>query len=108
MVEPLHEDWLKKMRKKADDIKNGKKALGFRGIIKKIRNSGAKEDKENKKEQEKKKHNFSQQQLGDFDKKMDDELFQVKMRTIATSPDQARPKKIIDDISRLFNQYNYI
>mgnify|MGYP000011969878 FL=1 len=108
LVEPLHEDWLKKMRKKADDIKDGKKALGFRGIIKKIRNSGSKEDKENKKEQEKKKHNFSQQQLGDFDKKMDDELFQVKMRTIATSPDQARPKKIIDDISRLFNQYNYI
>jgi DNA-binding transcriptional regulator WhiA len=39
---------------------------------------------------------------------MDDELFQVKMRTIATSPDKHRPKKIIDDISRLFNQYNYI
>jgi hypothetical protein len=39
---------------------------------------------------------------------MDDELFQVKMRTIATSPIRQRPKKIIDDISRLFNQYNYI
>ncbi|MBR2158172.1 hypothetical protein IJ913_01950 [bacterium] len=39
---------------------------------------------------------------------MDDELFLVKMRTIATSPDRNRPKKIIDDISRLFNQYNYI
>ncbi len=109
MVEPLHEDWLKKMRKKADDIKDGKKALSLRGILKKIRNSGTeKEDKENKKEQDKKKHNFSQQQLSDFDKKMDDELFQVKMRAIATSPDKARPKKILDDLSRLFNQYNYI
>ena len=39
---------------------------------------------------------------------MDDELFLVKMRTIATSPDRNRPKKIIDDIARLFNQYNYI
>lgn len=39
---------------------------------------------------------------------MDDELFRVKIRTIATSPDKARPKKILDDISRLFNQYNYI
>jgi DNA-binding transcriptional regulator WhiA len=39
---------------------------------------------------------------------MDDELFQVKMRTIATSPNKNRPKKIIEDISRLFNQYNYI
>jgi len=39
---------------------------------------------------------------------MDDELFRVKIRTIATSPDKQRPRKIIDDISRLFNQYNYI
>jgi DNA-binding transcriptional regulator WhiA len=39
---------------------------------------------------------------------MDDELFQVKMRTIAISSNKQRPKKIIDDISRLFNQYNYI
>ncbi|MBQ9554146.1 hypothetical protein IJU97_04255 [bacterium] len=57
---------------------------------------------------EKRKHNFSQQQLSDFDKKMDDELFKVKMRTIAISPEKQRPKKIIDDIARLFNQYNYI
>ena len=109
LVEPLHEDWLKKMRKRADEIKEGKKPLGILGILSKIRNAGGeKEQKESKKEQEQKKHNFSQQQLSDFDKKMDDELFQVKMRTIATSPDKARPKKILDDIARLFNQYNYI
>jgi hypothetical protein len=97
------------MRKRADEIKEGKKPLGILGILSKIRNAGGeKEQKESKKEQEQKKHNFSQQQLSDFDKKMDDELFQVKMRTIATSPDKARPKKILDDIARLFNQYNYI
>lgn len=97
------------MRKKADEIKEGKKSLGIRGFLKKIWTSGSKEEaNESKKEQEQKKHNFSQQQLGDFDKKMDDELFLVKIRTIATSPDKQRPKKIIDDISRLFNQYNYI
>lgn len=107
-MEPLHEDWLKKMRKKADDIKEGKKSPSLRGLIKKIWNSGNKDDKENKKEQDQKKHNFSQQQLSDFDKKMDDELFQVKMRAIATSPEKSRPKKILDDVSRLFNQYNYI
>ena len=106
LVEPLHESWLKKMRKKADDIKEWKEIKGFWWFIKKVWNSD-KADAKNK-ENEKKKHNFSQQQLGDFDKKMDDELFQVKMRTIATSPDKHRPKKIIDDISRLFNQYNYI
>lgn len=109
LVEPLHEEWLKKMRKRAEDIKDGEKKLNLRRIIKKIRNSWSKkEEKEDKNEQKKKKHNFSQQQLGDFDKKMDDELFQVKMRTIATSPEKKRPQKIIDDISRLFNQYNYI
>lgn len=109
LVEPLHEDWLKKMRKKADDIKEGKKKLGLWGIIKKIWNTNRKaEESENKKKEEKKKHNFSQQQLGDFDRKMDDELFKVKIRAIATSPKKERPKKIITDISRLFNQYNYI
>lgn len=106
LVEPLHEDWLKKMRKKAESIKEGKKDEGLRGILKKIR--VAPDKLENSKEKKEKKHNFSQQQLSDFDKKMDDELFRVKLRTIATSPDRNRPKKIIDDISRLFNQYNYI
>ena len=106
LVEPLHENWLKKMRKTADDIKEGKKKLWFWWIIQKLRDSGKKETSE--KEQKEKKHSFSQQQLSDFDKKMDDELFRVKIRTIATSPDKQRPRKIIDDISRLFNQYNYI
>ena len=106
LVEPLHENWLKKMRKTADDIKEGKKKLWFWWIIQKLRDSGKKETSE--KEQKEKKHSFSQQQLSDFDKKMDDELFRVKIRTIATSPDRQRPRKIIDDISRLFNQYNYI
>ena len=106
LVEPLHENWLKKMRKTADDIKEGKKKLWFWRIIQKLRDSGKKETSE--KEQKEKKHSFSQQQLSDFDKKMDDELFRVKIRTIATSPDKQRPRKIIDDISRLFNQYNYI
>ncbi len=106
LVEPLHESWLKKMRKKADDIKEWKEIKNFWWFIKKVWNSDKSDAKD--KDIEKKKHNFSQQQLWDFDKKMDDELFQVKMRTIATSPDKHRPKKIIDDISRLFNQYNYI
>ena len=106
LVEPLHENWLKKMRKTADDIKEGKKKLWFWWIIQKLRDSGKKETSE--KEQKEKKHSFSQQQLSDFDKKMDDELFRVKIRTITTSPDKQRPRKIIDDISRLFNQYNYI
>jgi len=109
LVEPLHESWLKKMRKTAEDVKEGKKSTWIIWIIKKLWELNPNsEEKQSKREQEKHKHTFSQQQLSDFDKKMDDELFQVKMRTIATSPNKNRPKKIIEDISRLFNQYNYI
>jgi hypothetical protein len=68
-----------------------------------------KKREEEKEDQEKKaKHDFSQQQLSDFDKKMDDELFKVKIKAIAISPDKARPKRILDDLSRLCNQYNYL
>ena len=70
--------------------------------------SQKKREEEKKKDEDKNKHNFSQQQLSDFDKKMDDELFKVKIKAIATSPDKARPKKMLDDLARLCNQYNYL
>ena len=70
--------------------------------------SEKKKDKEKENENKENKHNFSQQQLSDFDKKMDDELFKVKLKAIATSPDKSRPKRILDDLSRLCNQYNYL
>jgi hypothetical protein len=105
MVEPMSEERLKKMRKKGEKVKKDDKSNWFT----KFRKFLVKDDKE-KEEQENKetKHNFSQQQLGDFDKKMDDELFHVKIKAFATSPDKDRPKKIIEDLSRLFNQYNYL
>lgn len=53
------------------------------------------------------KHDFSQTQLGDFDKKLDDELFDVKIRALVTSPEPSRAEKLMDDLARLFNQYNY-
>ncbi|MBQ5945658.1 hypothetical protein IJL65_04750 [bacterium] len=65
-------------------------------------------DKDKEKEEKENKHNFSQQQLSDFDKKMDDELFKVKIKAIATSTEKSRPKRILDDLSRLCNQYNYL
>jgi hypothetical protein len=105
MVEPLSEEWLKKMRKKGEKVKKDDKSNRFTKLWKFI----TKDDKEKEEKQsEETKHNFSQQQLGDFDKKMDDELFHVKIKAFATSPDKQRPKKIIDDLSRLFNQYNYL
>ena len=39
---------------------------------------------------------------------MDDELFKVKIKAIATSTDKSRPKKMLDDLARLCNQYNYL
>ncbi len=108
LVQPLHESWLKRLRKKADKIKQGKDYWWFKWFFLKLWKWKGKSDDKSKKEQEDQKHNFSQMQLQDFDKKMDDELFLVKIRAFATSPDPQRPKKIVDDISRLFNQYNYI
>ena len=70
--------------------------------------SEKKREDDKKKDEDKNKHNFSQQQLSDFDKKMDDELFKVKIKAIATSTEKSRPKKILDDLSRLCNQYNYL
>jgi hypothetical protein len=39
---------------------------------------------------------------------MEDELFKVKIKAIATSTDKSRPKKMLDDLARLCNQYNYL
>jgi hypothetical protein len=39
---------------------------------------------------------------------MDDEIFGVRIRALATSPDSTRPKKIMSDLSRSFHQYTYI
>ena len=105
MVEPLSEKWLKDMRKKGEKVKKDDSSNWFIRLF----NFLAKDEKaKDEKKDEETKHNFSQQQLGDFDKKMDDELFHVKIKAFATSPEKDRPKKMIDDLSRLFNQYNYL
>jgi len=105
LVEPLSEEWLKKMRKKCEEVKNDDGIKGLR----KLWNSLTKDKKTQDEEKEKKiKHNFSQQQLGDFEKKMDDELFHVRIRALAVSSNPTNPKKFISDLVRLFNQYNYM
>ena len=105
LVEPLPEKRLKDMRKKWEEIKKDDK----RWLIKKLIDFLSKDQKKQEEDIEKKaKHVFSQQQLSDFDKKIEDELFKVKIKAIAISPDKSRPKKILDDLSRLFNQYNYL
>ena len=107
LVSPLDESRLKKLRGKAEKVKEGKDY----SWLQKIRKNAIswifqKKDENQDKSQDEHKHDFSQQQLADFDKKLDDELFLVKMRAIVTSPEESRSQKIIDDLSRLFNQYN--
>jgi len=107
LVSPLDDSWLKRLRKKTETVKEGKDRpiivrfwYGLLDII-----IWKNKDKEG--EDQHIKHDFSQTQLGDFDKKLDDELFQVKIRALVTSPEEHRTKKILDDLARSFNQYNY-
>ena len=108
LVEPLQEKWLKDMRKEWEKIKKNDKRWRFGNLMHELFTSDKKKEEEKKNEDDKNKHNFSQQQLADFDKKTEDELFKVKMKALATSTDKSRPKKILDDLSRLCNQYNYL
>ncbi len=47
-------------------------------------------------------------QIQDMEAKVQDEWFDVVIKTFANSPDPDRPKKIIEDLSFSMNQYNYI
>ena len=107
LAEPLSEKWLKNMRKEWEKIKKNERTW-FAKFMHDLFTSEKKREEEKQKWEEKNKHNFSQQQLSDFDKKMDDELFKVKIKAIATSTDKSRPKKMLDDLARLCNQYNYL
>ncbi|MEI8091497.1 MAG: hypothetical protein WCG98_04645 [bacterium] len=42
-----------------------------------------------------------------MDKKVEDEMFLVKIRALVTSADPERPEKIINDLARSFTQYSY-
>jgi hypothetical protein len=52
-------------------------------------------------------HRRSSTQISDLEKKGEDELFQVNIRILATSPQPNRPKIMVQDIARTLNQYNY-
>jgi hypothetical protein len=99
LVQPLHENLLKWLREESDNAK--KKTKSF--LSKLIEFFKA----DNKEEKEEKNYAFSQNQIGDMEKKFNDEIFHVKIRVLATSPDPHRPKKIIDDLAKSFFQYSY-
>ncbi len=100
LVSPLSEQWQKRMRDNVEEIKNGKKS--FRKELSKL-NGDKKDDKP-----EKENHKYSSWQMGDIEKKAEDEWFSVVIRWLAVSPDPQRPEKMMNDLTRSLNQYNYI
>jgi hypothetical protein len=107
MVSPLSEKWQKKLRKIVEKIKNWKWfsiIWAFFGLFEWLFNTDEWKDKSWWEQ----KNWFSSQQIQDIEKKVTDEWFDVIIRALATSPDPMRSQKIIDDLSRAFNQYNYM
>lgn len=105
LISPIEIGYLQKMRKKIDDIKEWKKTWFIYHMKAILRNIFKRKEGE---EKEEKNHDFSNQQLWDLDKKAEDELFDVKIKILATSPLPQRPDSLIEDITRSFFQYNYV
>lgn len=104
LLSPLHEKWSKKLRKEVSDVKDEVETWmwsDIKFVFNKIFWIKKKDD-------DKKSHTFSAQQSWDLDKKVEDELFEVKVRVFAVSPDAKRADILIQDIYRSFQQYNYV
>ena len=109
LISPLDEKQLKILRKESKKTKEGKKKSFFKWLLKEfIRGASMSDSKDTTDDDQKNKNEFSQQQTWDLDKKLDDEIFSVKMRALVTSPQADRPKKILEDLARSFSQYSYI
>lgn len=106
LLAPIDESEHGAMRKKIEDIKEWKKKTTFRWFIKSIFTTLSSWDK--KDPDKKKSSKYSSQQLGDLDKKSEDELFDVHMRAIAISPHEHRIDIILNDLARSLSQYNYV
>lgn len=109
LVAPVDEKEQSKMRKRIDDIKEDKKEETIGTFMKSIIAglfSGGKDKKDDS--DKKKTQKYSGQQQSDLDRKTEDELFDVYVRAIATSPNKNRIDIILNDVSRSLSQYNYI
>jgi len=101
LIAPTLENQSKKLRKEIEAIKEGKHGWFVFRILRSLRSAATSDAKDEKQDSEKdKKITFSQQELGDLDKKVEDELFSVKIRALATSESPDRPEKIINDLAR--------
>lgn len=105
MVSPVPASIHKSMRGTIEKIKEWKES-GFMHTLKNIAKNIFKWATWDKKEETN--HEFSSQQQQALDGKAEDELFDVKIRLLATSPHADRPDKITEDLARSLYQYNYI
>lgn len=107
LVSPLNEKWQWKLRKSIEKIKTWHKFSFFWMILwffASIFDGG--DDK--KKDNDQKKNWLSSGQVQDVEKKAEDEWFEIVLRALAVTPDPTRAERIINDLVRAMNQYNYI
>lgn len=106
LLSPVDEKRHKKLRKEVSDIKEEKKKKSLKDyVLLFLKKMIAREDKE---EQDKESHTFSQQQLSDLDKKVEDELFDVRIHLYASASTKQRADSMVTDMVRAFQQYNYM
>ncbi len=100
LISPLDENELKALRKQSKKIKEGKNKSFFSLLLKDIRKgiTSTNNDAKDTPKDDEKKNDLTQQQIGDLDKKTEDEIFSIKIRALVTSPDQHRPERIIEDL----------
>ena len=94
LIKPISEAWQWKFRKKIEKIKKWWFISNLLSWWKKDKN----ED-----------HSWlGSTQMQDMEAKVQDEWFEIIIKTFANSPDEKRPKKIVEDLAFSMNQYNYI
>lgn len=101
IASPLSARWQKKMRKKVEKIK--KRTWWVLWFFKWFFHWWEKENESQEWE-----NGYSSQQVGDIDKKAEDEWFNTIIRALAVSPEEHRPQKLLNDLQRSMNQYSYI
>lgn len=113
IITPLSENVNNKDRKNSEEIKKGKMETGgvkkvFNFITSLFKNPSWSDKKDKDKDKEKDdKYLYNTQQCSDIDKKIDEELFSVQIRVLATSPNPDRPDIMISDVTRSLWQYTY-
>ena len=99
VISPVNEEVFKQSQKAVKGVKKGKRKPRYTQLF-----SAPKKPEDASSTNS----DMSSQRSGALDAKVEDELFYVTIKALATSPVAARPSKILSDLSRSFGQYNYV